>query len=228
MDALLAAESSLEHQLALFMEEYPLMALRPSPEGDLKLTGSFAFAAEHPSAGRIDDAFNLTIVVSRGFPENVPEVFEIGGRIPKVADYHVNGTNHSLCLGSPLRLRIKLSKNPTLVCFASECLIPFLYAMSHSLASGSPLPFGELAHGTAGVLEDYREMLGLKSTRRVPDAIKLLGMKKRLANKLPCPCECGQRVGICRFNSVLHHYRLMASRPWYREESNTLPKPGVR
>src|ERR1051326_5548167 len=100
--------------------------------------------------------------------------------------------------GSPLRLMLELSRRPTLTGFAEECLIPYLFAISHKLRFGGPLPFDELQHGTPGILSDYRELFGLETPGQAQHALTLLGMKKRRANKLPCPCACGKRLEIGR------------------------------
>ena len=41
-------------------------------------------------------------------------------------------------------------------------------------------------------------------------------MKKRCANKEACPCECGNRLGRCRFNRKMQQFRQRASRSWFR------------
>jgi len=194
------------------------MAIRPAREVHLRLTGRFAFVACHPAEGEVRDCFALQIDVPEAFPKDLPNVKEIEGRIPPLAAYHIN-PDGTLCLGSPLRLLLRLSKAPSLIGFAESCLIPYLFAISHKLTSGRPLPFGELAHGSKGLLADYVMLFGLKNPDNARYALKLLGMKKRRANKLPCPCSCGIRLGRCRFNARLREFRAMASRGWFRTQS---------
>ncbi|MBK8091525.1 MAG: hypothetical protein IPK32_05950 [Verrucomicrobiaceae bacterium] len=130
----------------------------------------------------------------------------------------MNKTDGSLCLGSPIGLLKKLARSPTLVGFAEHCLIPYLYAISHKLIHGGPLLFGELAHGSPGMLADYINIFRLKNPYQVREALLLLGMKKRRANKLPCPCGCGLRTGKCKFNWTLREFRQMAGRRWFRTQ----------
>ncbi len=116
------------------------------------------------------------------FPRDLPRVTETGRRIPREGEHHVNPTDDTLCLGSPLSLLLKLSTDPTLNGFAETCLVPYLHAVSYKLRHGGPFPFGELAHGTPGVLTDYRSLLCLKDDEQAREAVRLLGMKKRRAN----------------------------------------------
>ena len=104
----------------------------------------------------------------------------------------------------------------TLDGYAENCLVPYLFAISRKLKTGGPLPFGELDHGVDGLFADYMQLLGLKSREQLVYAFRLLGMKKRRANKLPCPCGCGIRLGRCKYNFRLREFRKVASRTWFR------------
>lgn len=204
-------------RLEAFLRDYPGMAVRPSLETSLRLKGQFQFSAEHPVHGTVTDAFQLQIGIPARFPRELPEVTEIGGRIPRFGEYHINGDG-SLCLGSPLRLLIKLNAIPTLTGFTSSCLIPYLYAISLKLKNGGKLVFGELAHYGPGMLQDYAQLFTLGSTDQARCALQLLGMKRRIANKCPCPCGCGIRLGRCRFGRRLIPLRKLASRGWFRRQ----------
>jgi hypothetical protein len=194
------------------------MSLLPITGSKLALEGEFQFVATAKDRVEISDSYRLRITVSNQFPAAVPDVVELGNRIPRKSDFHVN-PDGTLCLGSPLRLLLKLSAQPTLPGFASSCLVPYLYAISHKLRFGGELPFSELKHGKTGEIEDYMELLALKRPEQVQWAIRLLGMKKQRANKAPCPCGCGQRLGRCSFNKRLRGIRQLASRSWFRQLS---------
>ena len=205
-----------------FLRSYPKMAIRPSMGDGLRLIGRFEFVAQHIKEGEIQDAFTLEIIVPNGFPKALPSVTETGGKIPRIGEFHVNQTDWTLCLGSPLSLLLKLSKKPTLDGFAENCIVPYLFAISRKLKSGGALPFGELAHGQAGILTDYAHLFGLKHVDKVKLVLELLGMKKRRANKFQCPCGCRRRLGRCQFNLRLREFRNLASRSWFRNERMVL------
>lgn len=200
-----------------FLTDYPKMAIRPCSDAYLRLKGTFGFAADHPVYGHVADAFSLQIDVPRAFPRELPEVTEIGGRIPREGEFHINGDG-TLCLGSHLRLLLKLNEAPTLAGFTERCLVPYLYAISRKLTLGGKLVFGELAHYGPGMLQDYAQLFGLPTTDQARYALKLLGSKKRVANKLPCPCGCRLRLGRCRFNRRLLRFRKLASRGWFKRQ----------
>ncbi len=198
------------------MLAYPHMVVRPAAGRNLVIVGTFRFSAQPSSGIEITDSYNLRLYVPDNFPQNLPEVTEVDQKIPRDGQHHVNSLDGTLCLGSPLRLLLKLSIEPTLSGFAAECLVPYLYAISHKLRFGGELPFSELAHGTPGALQDYTDVFRLKIPSQAKAALSLLGIKTRLANKLPCPCGCGRRVNQCSFNERLRLFRGLAGRKWYR------------
>jgi hypothetical protein len=216
---------SLADEIGLnaFLSDFPLMAVRPARTiSGIVLKGMFAFAAQSVTHGEITDEYKLQIVVPPDFPRSVPVVTELDGKIPqREGGFHVNPDN-TLCLGSPLRLLWKVSEAPTLIGFTDSCLIPYLFAISYKLQHGGKLPFDELDHGVAGLLADYVDLFGLQHPKQALNALRVLGMKKRRANKLPCPCGCGFRLGKCSFNRTVARFRANRTigRSFYRSHAH--------
>lgn len=198
-----------------FLKDYPGMSVAPSRGVILILKGLFSFSAQPTDGVEISDSYRLEITVPKTFPQDIPIVKELERKIPRDGMHHVN-PDDTLCLGSPIRLLQKISEHPNLVGFAECCLVPYLYAVSHKLRFGGSFAFSELAHGMQGIIEDYLDLFGLKKREQVIQTLTLLGMKRRIANKAPCPCGCGLRLGKCRFHHKLNKYRNMASRSWFR------------
>jgi hypothetical protein len=202
-----------------FIRDYPGMVFRPTADSALVLTGLLSFTAKSGKLPDITDEYRLQIRVQNNFPKSLPDVTELGNKIRRTDDFHIN-SDGTLCLGSRLRLLMILSKNPTLVGYTENCIVPYLYAISYKLKFGKKLPFGELPHGPTGELEDYVKLFGLKNIEQAKNTISLLRMSKRQANKKPCPCNCGSRVGKCGFNKKLEEFRKLTSRSWFRALSS--------
>lgn len=179
------------------------------------LRGKFRFKANVSGNDEIDDSYKLEILVPDKFPRALPKVKETGGKIPRDGNFHVN-PDGTLCLGSPLRLLSKVHSVPNLTGFADKCLVPYLYAVSHKLMSSGDFVFGELDHGDQGIVDDYSVLLGLKERHHITQAIRLLGIKKRMANKRVCPCGCGKRLGACPIHHKLNEFRKMAPVSWFK------------
>jgi hypothetical protein len=194
------------------------MVLVPCRTRDVIIKGIFRFYAA-PSGGiDIEDSYNLKIVVPHIFPRALPKVFELDEKIKREPDYHVN-EDGSLCLGSPVRLLKYIAEQPTLQLFGQKLLVPYLYAISHHFRVGGKLLFGELAHGIPGILQDYSLIFQLQTLKQIKEALIYLGLRKRIANKKPCPCGCGLLLGKCKHHYILNKYRYLASRNWFNEQA---------
>lgn len=189
------------------------MRVLPSTGGDVCLEGQFAFHADFEGGPVIEDTYHLRIEVPPAFPDAAPHVYELGARIPRDLDHHVFPLSGRLCLGSTLRLRAIARDANGLAPFGQLAIVPYLYAASFRERTGGPFPFGELAHGRAGLLDDYAQMLGLEQPEQVAQALALGAMRKRLANKYPCPCGCGRRLGVCPYRKSLSAFRDLFGRP---------------
>lgn len=192
---------------------YPDLRLQPIVNGNVVMAGTLAFSADAKGLERINDTYEVEIVVPPGFPRDLPLVRETAGRIPK--SFHTNGDG-SLCLGSPVRQHLELAKSATLPEFVQKCVIPYLYGFSFREKYGQ-LPFGELEHGMKGIRRDFAELFGVKNHVAASKMVELASMKKRVANKRPCPCKSGRRLGKCH-NRRVNSLRKQLGRIWFRDQ----------
>lgn len=202
------------------LDRHPGLSRRPSRSGELVVAGTLDYRTEHPSLGAIEDAFTIELRIPAVFPRVVPRVRELDGRVP--ADFH-RVLNGDLCLGSPLRLQLILSKNPTLVGFVGKCVVPYLVGFNVFERTGE-MPFGELAHGNRGLFDEYKQIFGVRADSACVQFLHLLSLRKRVANKRPCPCGSGRRLGKCH-NRQANSLRKVASRFHYRSLAAQLKPP---
>ena len=74
-----------------------------------------------------------------------------------------------------------------------------------------------LDHGEKGLIDDYSQLFNVNGKASVLRALKALGLRKREANKLPCPGGCGDRLGSCDYRFVLNEFRQVERRRWFRD-----------
>lgn len=197
-------------EVATLLDRFPDLSIHPSNPGELVVAGTIDFRTSHSSYGEFADSFAVELRIPSSFPRLLPAVRETGGRIGPKFHRMDDGT---LCLGSAIRLRIVTSKEPTLLGFVNRCLLPYLVGFSVHERTGK-MPFDELKHGVRGLLDDYRSILGVSDDSTCVGLLSLLRIKKRVANKKPCPCGSGKRVGRCH-NLTLNALRLIAPRNWF-------------
>lgn len=208
-----------------FLKDYPGMAIKPSRSDSTVLKGAFDFTAVANNGPELTDSYELKVEFPCRFPKELPKVWELQDKIPRGEEFHIN-PDDTLCLGSPIRLLQKANKNPTASGFARTCIVPFLYAVSRKVKDGGDFYMGELEHGEPGIVDDYMDLFCLKSKFEVINALHLLSMKKRIANKRTCPCKCGRRLGRCKFRLKINDFRKMASRSWFKKHAKT-PGGGI-
>ena len=192
------------------LRKYPELRLQPTKRDETIIAGSLEFYAQTRGEKLISDRYEIGISVPSDYPRTTPAVRETAMRIPR--DFHKLDSGH-LCLGSPTRLRLILAETPSLLSFVERCVIPYLYGYS-IVESGGVLPFGELSHGTRGLRDDLAAMLGVDDDLVLLGFVRLLAKKKREANKLPCPCGSGMRLGRCH-NRKLNTLREKLGRGWF-------------
>lgn len=204
-----------------FLQDYPGMSLAPSGPGEIVFSGDFEFVARYLDGVELTDKYQIKISVPIGFPQEIPKVWDLGKKIPDDGKHHLN-PNKTLCLGSPLHVLKKVRQNPTVVGFAEDCIVPFLYAVSRKIRDGGDFVMGELEHGEPGVIEDYKRLFGVDDRDQVLGIIEALTLKKRIANKKPCPCRCGVRLGRCPTHYLVNRYRQFAPRAWFKRHFKNL------
>ncbi len=225
-----------ESDIAALLTAFP--GLRRRPTGQCKaavLSGRLRFEASAPDKPTIADEYRIRVEFSLDPTIALPKVFEDDKRIPVVAENHVNPSG-DLCLGSPLKVMQVLGPKPTLIDFVEKCVVPFLYAASWRERGLPGLPFDELAHGAQGLVHDYERLFSVVGASKVATTLQLLGKRKRVANKRPCPCSCGRRLARCAMHARLAPFRELAPRPFYVEQAKNVldwirntapPRPSV-
>lgn len=204
------------------LDDQPGLRARPAPAGLLRVEGDVWFRATPLGLPEIEDAFRLRIDVPLAFPDAVPVVTEVAGRIPRDDEAAHLYSDGSFCLGSPLRLLLIANGTPSVLAFFDRCVVPALYNVAYRERYGGRPPLGELAHGSGGELDDYVELFGVKTYGQALDALQLASIKRRDANKRPCPCGCGRRLGVCRTNDRVRHVRDSVGSPQLRRFADRL------
>ena len=222
------ATDSLHHRYVRWkiedlLAKYPGLRLSPSDDECVTIAGPLAFVAEAPGKERIADEYEIRLSAPAEFPFRIPSVREIGGRIPRSFHKLDDG---SLCLGAPIRVRLVVGESPSILRFVERCVIPYLYGYSYFEKHGI-LPFGELKHGAEGIREDLALLFGTDREDGIQTFVRLTAMRKRHANKAPCPCGSGRRLGRCH-HRLVNRLRDVLGRRWFRLMAQVLREQGVR
>ncbi|MBT2292132.1 hypothetical protein J7E73_23955 [Paenibacillus albidus] len=182
-------------------EWFPDLVLIPADHRYF-IRGTLEFRAEFMGE-EVKESFLIEIELLTTYPQSLPIVKELGGRIP--ASFH-RFNDGSLCLGAPLALRISFSKAPTLLGFIKELVIPYLYTFSYYKTNNHEFPYGELEHGAKGIFKYYKELFQVDSDGRVLEILYRLSFNK-IRGHLPCPCGSKFRARDCHGSMFIELYK---------------------
>jgi hypothetical protein len=191
------------------------MRLTVYGEEQVIVEGEYHLNAQMDGYEIIQDTYRLKIIFPARYPKVLPKVIELDDRIPRGSDYHTY-EDGSFCLGSEIKLKSILFDYPSIVDFVEKILNPFLYAVSYKMQYDI-YPFGELDHGEDGLVDDYKHLFSVSEKESVLQVLRALGKRKRVANKLQCPCGCGDRIGKCDYRFKLQRWRQIESLRWFRD-----------
>lgn len=200
-------------QLSALLAQHRRLRVVPTAGDELILRGRLPFKASGPTGEVIVDDYAVELRVSPDFPARLPTARELDRRIP--LDYH-KLVGDLLCLGAPTAIRLELTLFPTLPTFVNKFVIPYLYGYSYFEKHGTS-PYGELDHGDNGIRQHLAHMFAAPESLLPEEFLRLTGLRKRLANKYPCPCGSGRRLGRCH-NMQVNEHRKRLGHVWFRDE----------
>jgi hypothetical protein len=201
-------------ELEDFLACHPRIRIVEINNDEIELAGEYHLKAQLAGSQLVDRTYQLRLVCPRDYPRKLPKVMDDGIYFPRNQKYHTY-SDGSFCLGSELKIKSLLHDDYSFTAFFEKIVDRFLYGVTHYIEFGN-FPYGELAHGEQGLIDDYGEMFGLSGKLAIVRVLRALGKRKRVANKLPCPCGCGRRLGRCNYRFVLNEFRNIDRRHWFR------------
>lgn len=185
-----ALKDEIETTLA---QSYPNLVLRVV-DGTAVIFGMFPVL----DGNAVLDRFAVQVIFPDNYPDELPTVCEVGGRLPWLLDRHVN-LNGTACLLVP---------DEWFICAEDQSFGAFMagpvrnYFLGQALVeAGHPWPFGERKHGYAGLVQAYEELLGVEGR----DAIfRYLGYLRRpdIKGHWGCPCGSGETLRRCHLEML--------------------------
>lgn len=183
-----------EELRAVIARDYPTLSVRDdgsriAVEGVLEIKDD----------GICVESYLIQMVMPVASGGELPKVYEVGGRIPRTDEYHVNGDG-SLCLGVPEQLWIEMEGQLDLAAFIEGPLRSFFLGASSKLRTGK-WAYDERTHGGAGICEFYGEFIGTAEPRRVLALLRML-QANDIESRAACPCGSGRSLRRCHGRQV--------------------------
>lgn len=180
---------------AYLAEEQPELTAEAHESG-VAVRGKLVIAdAEGPI-----DAYDIKMGVPASFPTDEPLVWEVGGRILRMADHHVFESSERCCLGV-WEAWLARTQDPSFAAFMRGPVRDYFLGQS-LVAVGEDWPYGELSHGPAGVLQAYGEALGIEADETTVRSYLVILSLSQVKGHHPCPCGSGLRLRKCHQGKV--------------------------
>jgi hypothetical protein len=145
------------------------------------------------------DSFLVRILLPSAYPIGFPVTWEIGGRVPRILDWHVT-SDGSLCVGLHEELWLKFGRRFELKAYLDSALRSYFIGVCEKLA-GRPWPWGEWAHGAPALLEFYSKIIGTDDLGRVKELLAVLE-KDAVKGHWLCPCGSGKEMRRCHGQAI--------------------------
>lgn len=154
------------------------------------------------NAGNNWDTYEVKILFLENYPKVLPKLFEIGGKIEREPDWHINHDG-SCCLGPDVKLIKALDGKVSLLNWLKILVVPFL-ANHHFKVKNGVYAGKEYSHGTRGIVEYYQESWNTDDIYDIRRKLEfIVGLRKWGKNK-KCFCGSGQKYKLCHMKSKLY------------------------
>ena len=177
---------------------------------EVVLSGTLLFEAEPDGLAAITDSFEIEMLISDTYADELPRVSEKGGKID--SNYEHLFTDRTLCLGVPVEMRRIFAQQPSLLGFVNRLVVPYFYGYCHWKEYGEH-PFGEQKHGGEGIIQYYTDMLNLDDEVTALTFICFL-YEHGYRGHHDCPCGSGRKIRKCHGPTMrdLHSHHTPSTR----------------
>lgn len=188
------ANAALKEEVqATLSQSYPNLVFQMQG-GTASVVGTFPVVHDNV----VIDRFAILMTFPDNYPDDLPVVREIGGRLPWILDRHVN-PNGTLCLLVPDEWFI-LAEDQSFAAFMAGPVRNFFLGQA-LVEAGREWPFGERRHGHAGLIDAYEELLGVSGRDALLRYLTSL-QRDQIKGHWECPCGSGDMLRRCHLDHL--------------------------
>lgn len=180
-------------QLTEAEETYPKLKRKLTDNGYI-LAGELDVIDKN---GKLWESYQIEIHHADGFPYRFPSLYETGGKIPKIADWHVYEDTLTCCVKVLPAEIVRCINGITILEYVRDEALPYFFNQTHRRLEGYYVN-GEYGHGLTGIFEFYAEEL--KTGTDVKKMLRLMhyiATKSRPSSTAMCFCASGKKFRKC-------------------------------
>ncbi|MBP7533231.1 MAG: SEC-C domain-containing protein [Chitinophagales bacterium] len=184
-----------ENQLHDVLAKYPKL-LKQTSDSITFLKGNIDIV---DGVGKVWDTYEIEIHFKHEFPNRFPQLFEVGGKIPKNLDWHIYNDGSCCVTVFPNELLV-CKQGITILGYVEDFVIPYLANQTYKKLTGD-FANGEYSHGFWGVLEFYQDLLQTKDFRLLIDRLNWILNNSKPDRTNTCFCGSNKKFRHCHSNA---------------------------
>ena len=141
------------------------------------------------------DTYKIEIEFPDNYPKKIPIMREVGGRIPRTRDHHIN-PDDSCCMYIRCEEKKYFHQRLNITHYFKNLVIPFLANQSFYERYGEWCD-GEFKHGVDGIVQFYKEKLITDDLEVIMKVLYFILKRKKLLKKDVCFCGSGKSFERC-------------------------------
>ena len=190
MDINLKTNEIFKDQALVVNKNFP--SLRLITDGELRIEGEIEISDK---SGKKWETFSVEIRPSESFPYRFPLLYEVGGKIPKIPDWHIN-PDGSCCVDVEPSELIYCKNGITITQYLIEKVFPFFSNQAYRIEEGC-YAYGEYPHGDEGIFRYYSTLLRVQTFPEVLRLLSFVIQNDRPSRVSACFCGNGKKFRHC-------------------------------
>ena len=155
-------------------------------------------------------SYEIKVVIPKEYPYSFPEVYETSGKIPRIADRHINDDEGNCCLCVLQEADIRAKRGITIFDFLDEYVAPFLANQIYFEANGE-WANGEYKHGISGIIQYYCELFKTQDIKLILKGFDFYKAKSTKSYEI-CFCGSGKKLKKCHQKAFFEVEKMSSKR----------------
>lgn len=153
--------------------------------------------------GNIVGSFLIEVHYKNGFPNKFPKLFEVGGDIPNIAEWHKYEDN-SCCITVDADEILKCKHAPSVLSFIENQSVSFLANFIFKKANNF-YKNGEFGHGAKGIGEFYESLLKTTDRQLWIEYFEMTFRNKPYNTNRNDMCFCGSNTKFKKCHEIIFY-----------------------
>jgi hypothetical protein len=175
-------------------KEFPKLIKVTREDGKLILRGELDIIDKD---GKFWESYTVEVHHSDDFPFRFPILYEVGGKLPRIGDWHIYEDSGACCITVPPDEILICKKGISLSHFIHNEALPYLFNQTHRRVEGY-YKNGEYQHGVAGITQFYDDVLTSNGDiRQVIQMMMFIAKGQRPGRTHICFCGAKEKFRRC-------------------------------